>query len=295
MLEQLLGVQPAPLASVDFQDIPHSHSSSLLHPDAMSSSSADEAGARSSAQAARPQGNASFYQLAYYQHFFDVETAQIRSRLLRALLPVVGTQKFYHEDDPQPDLYGPFWITTTLIFLLAAAGNFANYIQFILGTRATFIPSEEAGTGVNGTGTAQGDLTSQQTLDNILVWTSDFKKVSVAASVFYAWISIVPAVVYCAFVRIGAGDGAPQKTLVEIASLFGYALATLLPVCILCIPPIQLLRWISISVSFVFSSYFLIKNLGADVNNKTVFPVIAAIVVINLGIAVLTKFYFFDF
>ena len=148
---------------------------------------------------------------------------------------------------------------------------------------------------MNGTATSQTDLTSQQTLDNLLVWTSDFKKVSVAASVFYAWISIVPAVVYCAFARIGAGDGAPQKTLVEIASLFGYALATLLPVCILCIPPIQLLRWLSITISFLFSSYFLIKNLGADVQNKAVFPVIAGIVLLNLGVAVLTKFYFFDF
>lgn len=243
-----------------------------------------------------PPANASFYQLAYYQHYFDVETQQIRSRLLRALLPVLGTQKFYHEEDPKPDFYGPFWITTTLVFLLAAAGNLANYIQFIVGTRSTFVPSDETNAGgANGTASSSSDLSSQQTLDNLLVWTSDFQKVSVAASVFYAWITLVPALVYCAFARIGAGDGAPQKGLVEIASLFGYSLATLLPVCLVCIPPIQLLRWISITISFAFSSFFLIKNLGADVHNKTVFPVIAAIVVLNLGVAVLTKFYFFDF
>jgi len=27
-----------------------------------------------------------------------------------------------------PDLWGPFWITTSIIFLLTAAGNFERYI-----------------------------------------------------------------------------------------------------------------------------------------------------------------------
>lgn len=236
---------------------------------------------------ARPATNASFYQLAYYQQYFDVTTTQIRTRIARALLPMLG-HKFYSDDDPTPDFYGPFWIATTLIFLLAAAGNFANYISFIANQ------SETSFTGHTGNGTDASASSTSATIDNMLVWTSNFEKMSVGATVFYAWITLVPALVYCAFVRIGSAD-APQKGFIEIASLFGYGLAPLLPVCILCIPPIALLRWISVGVAFLFSSYFLVRNLGADVNNKSVFPVIAAIVACNLGIAVVTKFYFFDF
>lgn len=29
---------------------------------------------------------------------------------------------------PSPDLYGPFWIMTTIVFLLGMVGNFANYM-----------------------------------------------------------------------------------------------------------------------------------------------------------------------
>ena len=35
---------------------------------------------------------------------------------------------FELEGGKKPDMYGPFWIYTTLIFALAAAGNLYNYI-----------------------------------------------------------------------------------------------------------------------------------------------------------------------
>jgi len=34
--------------------------------------------------------------------------------------------EFLEVTKDKPDLYGPFWIFTTLIFLLTAAGNFAG-------------------------------------------------------------------------------------------------------------------------------------------------------------------------
>lgn len=266
-----------------------SHEDALLQPEHITPSDEFTNNQQQQAQSALPP-NASFYQLAYYQHYFDVTTVQIRSRLFRALLPFTSS-KFYHAEDPNPDFYGPFWITTTLIFLLAAAGNFANYISFIAdNAQDTFQPNEET---INGT-QITNEPTPTETFNNLIVWTSNFQKVTVGASVFYSWISIMPAAIYCVFARIGSAD-APQKGLIEIASLFGYSLATFLPVCILCIPPVALLRWISVGVAFLWSSFFLIKNLGADVHNKAVFPVIAGIVILNFGIAVLTKFYFFDF
>jgi len=36
---------------------------------------------------------------------------------------------FFDISNGKPDLYGPFWIYTTLIFVLGASGNMCQYIQ----------------------------------------------------------------------------------------------------------------------------------------------------------------------
>jgi hypothetical protein len=56
-----------------------------------------------------------------------VTTAEVRSRLLHSLVPF--NPKFYDISEKTPDLYGPFWIYTTLIFIIAAAGSLAKYIK----------------------------------------------------------------------------------------------------------------------------------------------------------------------
>ena len=37
--------------------------------------------------------------------------------------------KFYDISNNNPDLYGPFWIYTTLIFILAASGSFSKHLK----------------------------------------------------------------------------------------------------------------------------------------------------------------------
>jgi hypothetical protein len=37
--------------------------------------------------------------------------------------------KFFDISEKTPDLYGPFWIYTTLVFIIAAAGSLAKYIS----------------------------------------------------------------------------------------------------------------------------------------------------------------------
>ncbi len=51
----------------------------------------------------------------------------MRSRLLHSLIPF--NPKFYDISEKTPDLYGPFWIYTTLIFIIAAAGSLSGYLQ----------------------------------------------------------------------------------------------------------------------------------------------------------------------
>ena len=45
---------------------------------------------------------------------------------------VIGAVKpdFLDKTAESADLYGPFWITTTLVFLSAVAGNYASYVSY---------------------------------------------------------------------------------------------------------------------------------------------------------------------
>eukprot|EP00658_Telonema_sp_P-2_P004379 TRINITY_DN1163_c0_g1_i2.p1 TRINITY_DN1163_c0_g1~~TRINITY_DN1163_c0_g1_i2.p1 ORF type:complete len:162 (-),score=30.98 TRINITY_DN1163_c0_g1_i2:899-1384(-) len=71
--------------------------------------------------------DASRFSVEFYRQYFDVDTDQVQSRIMKALKPM--SSSFIDEVGPNPDLYGPFWISATLVFVTAAAGNLASYIS----------------------------------------------------------------------------------------------------------------------------------------------------------------------
>jgi hypothetical protein len=64
--------------------------------------------------------------LDYYQEYFDVTTQEVLQRCLFSLIPV--GDKLVQVIGEKPDMYGPFWLYTTLLFLLAFSENLHNYI-----------------------------------------------------------------------------------------------------------------------------------------------------------------------
>lgn len=67
------------------------------------------------------------FTIDFFQQYFDVNTEEIRIRLLTSLVPF--NKKFIEHYKPKPDLYGPFWIYTTLVILIAIAGNLSRYLE----------------------------------------------------------------------------------------------------------------------------------------------------------------------
>ena len=100
--------------------------------------------------------SSSVWTFAYYQSFFDVDTMEVTKRMKLSALP---TPKFLAHAQGKSDLYGPFWISTTLIFALALMGNLAHY---------TATPE-----------------------DKRIGWQYDFSKVTLAATAIYGYITIV--------------------------------------------------------------------------------------------------------
>ena len=65
--------------------------------------------------------------LNYFKQYFKVTTKEVQNRLLLSLKPLKNS--FYEEALNKPDLYGPFWIYTTLIFAIASGGSLSKYFQ----------------------------------------------------------------------------------------------------------------------------------------------------------------------
>ena len=65
--------------------------------------------------------------ISFLQSYFDIETDDIIKRLLASLIPF--NKNFINLVEAKPDLYGPFWIYTTLIFIVASAASLTKYIH----------------------------------------------------------------------------------------------------------------------------------------------------------------------
>ncbi|XP_033148166.1 uncharacterized protein LOC103870835 isoform X2 [Brassica rapa] len=70
-----------------------------------------------------------------YKPFFDVDTSDVVDRLKESLFPFRGT--FTEKTADKPDLYGPFWICTTLIFVAASIGTFVTSVLRLCHDRSS--------------------------------------------------------------------------------------------------------------------------------------------------------------
>lgn len=58
----------------------------------------------------------SIFSIEYYQKFFNVDTEIVKERFLSAIVPRRAPVNYLkHNIGMNPDLYGPFWICTTLV------------------------------------------------------------------------------------------------------------------------------------------------------------------------------------
>lgn len=72
-----------------------------------------------------PTGVTRFCQLKFYEQFFRVSQLDVTERVKLSFIPIKTV--FIESLGNNPDLYGPFWLLTTLIFLLSSTGNLSRY------------------------------------------------------------------------------------------------------------------------------------------------------------------------
>jgi len=191
--------------------------------------------------------------LTYAQHFFDVNTDDVVRRLKLALLPYPPQPSSVREElRARPDFYGPFWVATTAVLFLAATGNFARVIE--AGDHKDFKP--------------------------------DYGLVNIAAAMVYGCLLAVPLIVRASLYF--SGDDSDSIDIKQMICVYGYSLAPTIPASILCLVPLNQIRWMFCLAGLVVSLMFMHANFWVDVSVKAAW--LKWIVVIMPGATLATTF-----
>ncbi|KIO21863.1 hypothetical protein M407DRAFT_28574 [Tulasnella calospora MUT 4182] len=200
-----------------------------------------------------------FWTVEYYQQYFDVDTKTVLMRCYAALVP---TNDFVADVcDSKPDMYGPFWTLTTVIFFLFVTTSLASSIGSYLSDKP---------------------------------YNYDFTLLSVAVGLVYAYGMGLPAAMWALMRYLSVTEWG----LVEWLAVWGYGMTVWIPVSLLCIAPIPLLRWVLVGLAAILSGYFLVRNvypvlaLAEQKSTRLLVPIIA---VIHLGVALTLKILFFSY
>jgi len=197
------------------------------------------------------------FSIETYRPYFNVDTYDVIDRTICTLYPHRGD--FCEKVQHNPDMYGPLWISTTLVFVVTALGNYASYLSFI--------PSEHK-TG----------------------WYYDINYMSLAAFLIYGYICLVPLGFYFLLRYLGI-----STPLVQLWCLYGYSLFIFIPASILLIFPTEFLRWTVITLTGLAAASFVALNMRSCImsgSDKWMTAVISAFVM-QICLALVIKLCFF--
>jgi len=195
---------------------------------------------------------AHFWTISYYKHLFDVDTTQVLQRVLRSMLPFKFS--FIEYASRNPDFYGPFWIATTLIFMMAISGNLAE---------------------VFGSSGAE----------------YDFNKIPIGACVIYGYSIVVPLVMWVVFKWIKIPFKLMELLCIYGYALFVFIPACVL--CIIPQKQLQwVFTAVATALSGWFLVTNLIPPLKQQ-EARIGYITLAVVGVLHLGLALSFKLYFF--
>ncbi|KAK9158399.1 hypothetical protein Scep_004973 [Stephania cephalantha] len=195
------------------------------------------------------------FKVANYRPYFDVDTTDVLERIKESLIPFKGS--FSEKTASNPDLYGPFWICTTLIFVAASIGTFVTYVAHKLQKKD---------------------------------WDYDINMITWSAGLFYGYVTIVPLGLYVILKYFSAPSG-----LVQLWCLYGYSLFVFIPASCLSVVPVEIFRWVIAGVAGFMSATFVALNLRAHIMSagERWFLIVVGIFLLQLALAVVLKLYLF--
>lgn len=214
---------------------------------------ADDTFSKSAYGSEEPQPSSWFQALTigYYKPFFDIDTSDVLERIKDSLFPFKGS--FSEKTADNPDLYGPFWICTTLIFVAASISTFVTYVAHKIQKKD---------------------------------WVYDINLVTWSAGLFYGYVTVVPICLYLILKYFSVPSG-----LVQLFCLYGYSLFIFIPALCLSVIPLDLFRWIVAGVAGFMSATFVALNLRNHIRSagERWFFIVTGIFLLQVALAIVLK------
>nr|CAG4637316.1 EOG090X0CJ3 [Ceriodaphnia reticulata]SVE73166.1 EOG090X0CJ3 [Ceriodaphnia reticulata] len=207
----------------------------------------------------------SMLSFAYYQRYFDVDTLQVKERLMWSFLPRPSRDTLTHYIRPSPDLYGPLWICVTLVFCIAVMGNIADYMH-------------SGGEGQH--------------------WRYDFRKVSISATTIFSYALLLPLILWLLLWWRRKEDDQAPLGFIEIVSLYGYSLAIYIPISVLWTIPLPFIQWTLVIVGAALSGSVLVLSLWPPLSTSQrgmAVAILSAILAFHFLLAAGLQLYFFRY
>jgi hypothetical protein len=160
--------------------------------------------------------------------------------------------------DGNPDLYGPFWISTTVVVILFLTGTISQYLAHNHDEHFEY----------------------------------DFKLLSGGAGLIYGYTGILPIALWAALRWFGS----TTADLIECWALYGYANLVWIGVALISWSPLTGLNWALVGVGFGWTVFFLLRNLYpvlSATDAKTSKVLLILVVVLHAGLAFAIKILFF--
>jgi len=262
---------------------------------------------------------ASIFSLRRHRSHFNVDTADVLSRM-RDSVVCIFRPDFLERIGDSPDLYGPFWIATTLVFLSAVAGNIAAWASWKRkhggggGIHPSPSPTPSPSPSPTPAPSPSPSLFFSLVLealsaspDAVPAWLYDVDKVGYSAALFYGYVAVVGGALFAVlrFVfRAPRSSDAPSAspspaiTLPAVWCAYGYSLTPFIPVSMLAVIPNEPARWALISLAAALSGAFLLLNFRGSVYGcagARALPTTVAMGCAHAGLAVALKLYIFHY
>ncbi|XP_045778340.1 protein YIPF1 [Maniola jurtina] len=215
------------------------------------------------------QTNHNFWTIEYYQKYFDVQTSEVVERIVSSVLPQKVSRNYFDERiKGKPDLYGPIWISVTLIFTIAVSGNISNYLQ-------------HANTTVH--------------------WRYNYHLVSYAATAILCYVWLVPLALWAAL-KWTATDTQDEietqvsssPSMISLFCLYGYSLSIYIPVAVLWTIQVSWLQWLFVLMAaFVSGAVLIFWLLPALKRSRYYLILIGSILAFHFLLATGFMLYFF--
>ena len=191
-----------------------------------------------------------------FGQYFNVELDDVKLKLKGSLIPF--NKSFNQSIETKPDLYGPFWIFTTIIFLIALIGNFSTY--FYAEDKNNFV--------------------------------YDYSHVPHAFFIIYGFGIGAPIVLWFIMKIIFRID----IDLATSMCIYGYSYTILIPILLICIIPFKLVSTLALLYFLIHSCTFLFFNMYLVIQEKaqkSKYVVLGLLGGIQLLLFFFLKFHFF--